>query len=570
LRILKSFLIFGVLLYANSHLHAQIKIDLTKNVTDTASKKKDSIAIKKDTTKLRELTGSNNTDIQKDTTVYTFTNDLRYPIQDKRGDFLSQASNNPYDLRDTSIVKRKVEYDAASKRYFLTDMIGSGYQRTPSTLNFDEFWKLKTAKDEQAYFRQRANSIGVLNRKITRPKSKVFDSYFDRLFGKTGSDLKVDIKPVGEINIKAGYQGQNVKNPTLPERARRNGGFDFDANTNFSMNASIGDKLKFPINLNTLSNLGFDNQIKLNYKGKKDEIVKAIEAGNINFVSRSTLIPSTQNLFGLKTQLQFGKLFVTAAIANQKSQRQSMALQGGSSTQKFQKRLDDYEENRHFLLAQYFRNNFNNAMSTLPLVTGQAQVQRIEVWVTNRYGQTTNARDVVGLMDIGEPNPSNKTYASNASAKFPENNANSLYSSIANNSAARNPSAVSSVLSMAGLKSAEDYERTFARKLTENEYYFNPQIGFLSLNIPLQPDEVLAVAFQYTYNGRVYQVGEFSENTALDPNKGVQNILFLKLLKATTQRTDLPIWNLMMKNVYSLDLFGSIQQQDFKLNILYE
>jgi len=570
LRTLKSILFFGVLLFANSHLHAQIKIDLTKNVIDTAGKKKDSTAFKKDTTKLGGVIGANTNDIIKDTTVYTFTNDLRFPIQDKRGDFLSQASNNPYDLRDTSIVKRKVEYDAASKRYFLTDMIGSGYQRTSSTLNFDEFWKLKTAKDEQAYFRQRANSIGVLNRKITRPKSKVFDSYFDRLFGKTGSDLKVDIKPVGEINIKAGYQGQNVKNPTLPERARRNGGFDFDANTNFSMNASIGDKLKFPINLNTLSNLGFDNQIKLNYKGKKDEIVKAVEAGNINFISRSTLIPSTQNLFGLKTQLQFGKLFVTAAIANQKSQRQSMALQGGSSTQKFQKRLDDYEENRHFLLAQYFRNNFNNAMSTLPLVTGQAQVQRIEVWVTNRYGQTTNARDVVGLMDIGEPNPSNKTYATNASAKFPENNANSLYSSIANNSAARNPSAVSGVLSMAGLKSAEDYERTFARKLTENEYYFNPQIGFLSLNIPLQPDEVLAVAFQYTYNGRVYQVGEFSENTALDPNKGVQNVLFLKLLKATTQRTDLPIWNLMMKNVYSLDLFGSIQQQDFQLNILYE
>ena len=263
MRILKSILIFGVLLFANSQMYAQIKIDLTKNLSDTAGKKKDSTSFKKDSTKLSSVIGANNSESLKDTTVYTFTNDLRFPIQDKRGDFLSQASNNPYDLRDTSIVKRKVEYDAASKRYYLTDMIGSGYQRTPSTLNFDEFWKLKTAKDEQAYFRQRANSIGVLNRKITRPKSKVFDSYFDRLFGKTGSDLKVDIKPVGEINIKAGYQGQNVKNPTLPERARRNGGFDFDANTNFSMNASIGDKLKFPINLNTLSNLGFDNQIKL-------------------------------------------------------------------------------------------------------------------------------------------------------------------------------------------------------------------------------------------------------------------------------------------------------------------
>ena len=144
MRIFKTILFLGVLLFANCHLHAQAKVDVVKNLSDTAGKKKDSTAFKKDTTKLGGVIGAKNTDLLKDTTVYTFTNDLRYPIQDKRGDFLSQASSNPYDLRDTSIVKRKVEYDAASKRYFLTDMIGSGYQRTPSTLNFDEFWKLKT------------------------------------------------------------------------------------------------------------------------------------------------------------------------------------------------------------------------------------------------------------------------------------------------------------------------------------------------------------------------------------------------------------------------------------------
>ena len=492
----------------------------------------------------------------------TLVGKLRYPIADRRADFLSQPSNNPFDIRDSSVLKRKVDYDPATKQYYITEKLGDGYNRFPSTLSFDEFWKLKTRKDEQAYFMQRANSLGVLNRKITRPKTKVFNSYFDRLFGKTGSDLKIDIKPVGEINIRAGYQGQNVKNPTLPERARRNGGFDFDANTNFSMNASIGDKLKFPINLNSLSNLGFDNQIKLNYKGKKDEVIKFIEAGNINYISRSTLIPSTQNLFGLKAQLQFGKLFVSGVIANQKSQRQSMALQGGSSTQRFQKKLDDYEENRHFLLAQYFRNNYNKVMSTLPVPNSQIQIKRIEVWVTNRNGQTTNARDVVGLADLGESyNPSNP---------LPDNNANTLYSTIKDNLDARIPSRVSGVLARANLRSAEDYERTFARKLTENEYFFNQQVGFLSLNIPLQADEVLAVAFQYAYNGKIYQVGEFSEGVALDPQNGVQQVLYLKLLKATTQRTDLPIWDLMMKNVYSLDLFGSIQQQDFQLNVLYE
>ena len=505
-------------------------------------------------------------------TADTLVGKLRYPIADRRTDFLTQPSINPFDIRDSSLLKRKVDYDPTTKQYYITEKFGTGYNRFPSTLSFDEFWKLKTRKDEQTYFMQRANSLGVLNRKIIRPKTKVFNSYFDRLFGKTGSDLKIDIKPVGEINIRAGYQGQNVKNPTLPERARRNGGFDFDANTNFSLNASIGDKLKFPINLNSLSNLGFDNQIRLNYTGKKDELVKFIEAGNINYVSRSTLIPSTQNLFGVKAQIQFGKLFVTGAIANQKSQRQSLALQGGSSTQRFKKRLDDYEENRHFLLAQYFRNNFNKAMSTLPVVNSQIQIKRIEVWVTNRNGQTTNARDVVGLADIGEPvlRKEQKALETNPNNLFPDNNANSLYSKIIANPNSRVPSGVASVLAAANLRSAEDYERTFARKLTENEYFFNGQLGFLSLNIPLQADEVLAVAFQYTYNGKLYQVGEFSEGVALNPDNGVQQILYLKLLKATTQRTDLPIWDLMMKNVYSLDLFGAIQQQDFQLNVLYE
>jgi cell surface protein SprA len=502
----------------------------------------------------------------------TLVGKLRYPIADRRADFLTQPSNNPFDIRDSSVLKRKVDYDPVTKQYYITEKLGTGYNRFPSTLSFDEFWKFKTRKDEQAYFMQRANSLGVLNRKITRPKTKLYDSFFDRLFGKTDSELKIDIKPVGEINIRAGYQGQNVKNPTLPERARRNGGFDFDANTNFSLIAKIGDKITFPINLNSLSNLGFDNQIKLNYTGKKDEVVKFIEAGNINYISRSTLIPSTQNLFGIKTQLQFGKLFVTAAIANQKSQRQSLALQGGSSTQRFQKRLDDYEENRHFLLAQYFRNNYNKAMSALPVINSQIQIKRIEVWVTNRNGQTTNARDVVGLTDIGEPvlRAERKALESNPNNPFPDNSANKLYTKIINNPNARNPAGVSAVLAQEGLRSAEDYERTFARKLTENEYFFNGQLGFLSLNIPLQADEVLGVAFQYTYNGKLYQVGEFSEGVALDPNKGVQQILYLKLLKATTQRTDLPIWDLMMKNVYSLDLFGAIQQQDFQLNVLYE
>ncbi len=336
------------------------------------------------------------------------------------------------------------------------------------------------------------------------------------------------------------------------------------------MNANIGDKLKFPINYNTLSNLGFDNQLKLDYKGMDDEIIKSLEAGNISFQTRSTLMPSAQNLFGVKTQLQFGKLFVTGAIANQRSTRQTVGLSGGTSTQNFNKKLFDYEENRHFLLGNYFRNNFNKTMANLPVVNSQVQIARMEVWVTNRTGATTDARDIVGLMDLGESTPYNPNVRSLTNNALPANGANDLFNSLVGNPTARNPAAINSLLLSKGLKPVDDYEKTFARKLNPSEYYFNPQVGFLSLNVQLQSDEVLAVAFQYTYNGRPYQVGEFSQDVALDSTRGVQKVLFLKLLKATSQRVELPTWKWMMKNVYSLDLFGGIQREDFKLNVLYE
>ena len=353
----------------------------------------------------------------------------------------------------------------------------------------------------------------------------------------------------------------------MPERARKNGGFDFNMNSQLQVDGNIGDKLKLPINYNTLANFDFENQLKLDYHGKDDEILKLFQAGNVNFTSKGTLIPGAQSLFGIKTQLQFGKLFISTVLANQRSQRQSLGLQGGTGSQSFSIKADEYEENRHFLLAQYFRNNYNKAMKQLPVVNSAVQILKMEVWVTNRNGATTDTRDIVGLMDLGESTPYGP-WGGSADPK-PSNNSNSLYSTILANPSSRNSSLVQSVLTGMGMAPVQDFEKTFARKLQPTDYYFNPQIGFLSLNQPLQPDEVLGVAYQYTYNGRVYQVGEFSQDVPPDTTGTSQKVLFLKLLKATSQRTNLPIWDLMMKNVYSVG-FGQLERQDFKLDLVYE
>ena len=503
------------------------------------------------------------TGISQDTTG---RDTLPYPIYDRYGDPYSNPSRNTFDFRDTGYIKRNIEYDPVTRQYYVVEKIGDKYYRVPTSFSMEEFLRLQGQKDEEDYFKRRASMLADMNRRLFKPKFRQTKDWFNRIVG-TG---KVDIRPSGYVEILAGYQGQNINNPTLPERARKNGGLDFNMNSQLQVDANIGDKLKLPINYNTLANFEFENQLNLNYQGKDDEIIKQFQLGNVNFTSKGTLIPGAQSLFGIKTQLQFGKLYVTGVLANQRAQRQSLGLEGGTATQIFSLKADEYEENRHFLMSQYFRVNYNSAMEQLPVVNSPVQILRVEVWVTNRnVAATTDTRDIVALMDLGEGAPFGPWGGTGNPGTLPHNGVNTLYSFLTSSPANRNSSTVQNFLTGAGLTPVQEFEKTFARKLQPSEYYFNPQIGFLSLNQPLQPDEVLGIAIQYTFNGRVFQIGEFSQDVPPDTTGASQNVLFLKLLKATSQRPNLPIWDLMMKNVYSVG-FGQLERQDFRLDILYE
>lgn len=496
-----------------------------------------------------------------------FNDSLKFPIEDRRGDFISSGKRNTFDFSTASNISDSVVYDAINRRYIVYEKMGNRYLRIPSIYSFEEYWTMRNRQAENDYFQKRANTTSLLNRsRFTRPKLSLTDGLFNRLFGNG----KIEIVPQGNVDIMAGYQGQKINNPTLPERARKNGGLDFNMNAQVNVNANIGDKLKFPINYNTLANFDLENQLKLDYTGKGDEILKRFEAGNVSFPSKGTLIPGAQQLFGIKTQLQFGKLYVSTVLANQKSQRQSTQLQGGTATQPFELRADEYEENRHFLMAQYFRNNYNRIMGNLPAIISPVQLLKVEVWVTNRNGTTTEARDIVGLMDLGEVDPYNNTITPLTSAENPANVTNDLYSRVISLPNSRDPaSAYINLTTSMGLSPVQDFEKTFARKLDSTQYFYNPQVGSLSLSQPLQTDEVLGVAFQYTMNGRVFQVGEFSQDVPPDSTTSTQKVLYLKLLKATSQRPALPIWDLMMKNVYTIG-YGSLTPSDFKLDVLYQ
>lgn len=501
--------------------------------------------------------------IDNDDTIPKKKDTLKYAVDDRIADKFNEDPPKQFDLKDPKNINTEVEYDPSLQQYSISEKIGKEYYRAPSYMTFEEFLKYQSGKDEEAYFKKRQNTIMQVSKKGgIVPKVNLGNAIFDRIFG--GSTIEV--KPQGNVDLFFGGNWQNVKNPTLVQSAQKYGIFDFDINMNVNLLAKVGEKMRFNFNYNTKATFDFENQLKLNYTGQEDDIIKRIEAGYISFPLRTQLIQGVQSLFGLKTQLQFGRLMVNTVVSQQKSRRENIAVKGGTQSQNFSISCDNYEDFRHFLLTQSFRNNYNKALKDFPIINSQNNINRIEVWVTNRTGAIDNARDVVAFMDLGEPTPyKNDLYKpSNGQA---DNNANTLYTQIVQKPGTRDIGNVVSSLQSLDLKLRVDFEKTFARKLNPSEFTFNPQLGFISINTQLQPDDVVGVAFEYTNNGRVYQVGEFAQN--LPPDSANSKVLFLKMLKSTAPDPTVPLWDLMMKNVYSLGSSG-ISKQDFVLNIVYQ
>ncbi len=399
----------------------------------------------------------------------------------------------------------------------------------------------------------------------------------DRIFG--GSEI--DFKPNGNVLLDVGYIGQFIDNPAIPVEQRYIGNLNFNEQAQINFQGKIGNKLNLNTNFDTKASFNFQNQLKLNWRTGEEDILQNIEVGNTSWTLNSQLIPGVQNLFGLKTLLRFGKVDLTLVAAQQRSKQDCITLKGGSQGKNFEIRADNYDENRHFFLSSYFRNNYERSLNNLPLVTSGVNITRLEVYVTNRSQSTETLRNVVGFSDLGEAVPTNPYNPNNpyaqtlVAANTPVNNKNNkLYDnfldSVQGNKAIRAVDQTTAILtSQYQLDKGTDFDLLRgAKKLTDREYRFNAELGYISLVTPLRNDEILAVAYEYTLNGRKYQVGELTEDYQ---SRQDGEVIVLKMLKSSTIRNVLnhPMWNLMMKNVYSLNT-QQVSKQGFQLRVIYK
>lgn len=476
------------------------------------------------------------------------------------------------DLRNPDNVQTTVEYDARTGYYVVHTRIGDVDITTPYLMTDEEYRSYSERQEMGKYWAQKIGEVEHDNeRKFDITDMKFNIGPADKVFGPGGVQLKLQ----GSAELLFGFKHQYVNNPALTQRSRNNNIFDFDEKIQVNVNGKVGDKLNFNMSYNTEASFDFDQQnIKLNYQGKEDDIIQSIEAGNVSMNLNSNLIQGSTALFGVKTDLKFGKLRVQALISQQNSESQSVSSKGGTQTTSFEVPIDNYDENRHFFLSYYFRDHYEQAMEALPYVASGITINRIEVWVTNKRGNYDQARNIVALTDLGEYDPAhilNDAWTANGS-RTPYNKANSLYETITQTyPQVRDIQQTSTILQgISGMDAGEDYEKVeSARLLSSSEYTLNAALGYISLRAALNQDEVLAVAYEYTYAGQVYQVGEFS--TDAGESLKTPNALLLKLLKGTNNAPDKKgkgTWDLMMKNVYSIGA-SQMSSDKFELYIQY-
>ncbi|MFI0428592.1 cell surface protein SprA [Mariniflexile sp. HMF6888] len=493
---------------------------------------------------------------------------------------------------DPNSIESKYTYDATTNRYIYTEKIGSFNINYPVILTPKEYYELVARESVKEYYKEKISAFDGKKdgaddaQKNLLPEFYVKSDFFESIFGGN----TIEVVPQGSVEMDLGMLFSKQDNPSFSPRNRSNFTFDFDQRISLSLLGKVGTRLQVTANYDTQSTFDFQNLIKLEYTPTEDDIIQKIEVGNVSMPLNSSLITGAQSLFGVKAQLQFGKTTVTGVFSEQKSQANTVVAQGGGTLEEFELFIRDYDENRHFFLAQYFRDTYDKALSTYPyLNNGGLQITRLEVWVTNRSNKTENVRNVVALQDIGESNPEKvgsavaifaapTAYPNNKNNAFDPTNIGGAGSQLTD--AIRDVATVQNGITVPNVREGFDYAKLEnARKLINGqEYILNTQLGYISLNQRLNNDEVLAVAFQYTLGGQVYQVGEFANdgvdatNVTTNGSGQVTNVvnsnLILKLLKSSITNVTQPVWDLMMKNIYDTGAYN-LSSDDFKLNIFY-
>ncbi|MEX1010433.1 MAG: cell surface protein SprA [Balneolaceae bacterium] len=389
---------------------------------------------------------------------------------------------------------------------------------------------------------------GLLDFSIAIPGGR--ESAFTTVFGRPEVNLRIQ----GVANMNAGVTIQHSADPSLSEDQQTRIDPTFEQNLQLNIQGTIGDKLTIQTDWDTERAFDFQNRFRIFYEGYEDEIVRSVEMGNISMDTGNSLIRGSGSLFGIKSIAELGALRFTSVVSQQKGQSNVETIRGGSQEQPIRLKPAGYENDRHFFLDFYTRQEFEESMANPQQGSQTLQISELNVWVLREQTQTEeSARQAVALADYG--------VVENPDGSFgPPSEELDRFDPVVIDSF-RDPVEPISASAL-GLDDSRDMEMGYFTLLREGQdYTVNTVTGTLSLNRSLGPRDVLAVSFSY--------IGPGGETVTVgDVNQGGSGRLFLKMLRSGNMVTDHRVFPLTMRNVYSLGV-GNLTRDNLDLEILF-
>ena len=285
------------------------------------------------------------------------------------------------------------KYNPKSNRYEAYKQVGSLSYPTGESLSVTEYFQQKNAENNASYNRTKSQNTDY-SQAITKGgiteyiKAELGNPAVSKIFGAGG----VDFQLTGSAMVKLGGTINEYRNPNYSKRQQKYFVPVFDQQLQIAANGNIGEFVKLGINYDTEAQFDFDNQTNLGWKGKPDGILKDVQVGNVNLNLPTQLIKPANNLFGFANSMQFGKTTIKTVFSQNRGQSTETVLKGGAQMNEFKMTADNYDQNRHFFLSQFFRENYDRSLENLPIVASGVIVNRVEVWITNRNANVETPR----------------------------------------------------------------------------------------------------------------------------------------------------------------------------------
>lgn len=257
-------------------------------------------------------------------------------------------------LKNPESIVYKYTYNPQLNRYVYTEKAGGYDISIPMFLSVEEYQNLVLRERMKAYYKEKSEALSGDTTDADKKKAQrdllpdfyVNSDFFESIFGGTN----IDLIPQGSVGIDLGVRVTKNGNPAISPENRVNWGLDFDQRISLGLTGKIGTRLSLNAQYDTQASFNFQNVFKLEYEPNEDDIIQKVELGNISMPMSNSLITGSQSLFGVKTELKFGRTTVTGVFSEQKSERRTVTAQGGGTLTEFDISALDYDENRNFFL----------------------------------------------------------------------------------------------------------------------------------------------------------------------------------------------------------------------------